>query len=117
MRYTAGGHSNHPIQAMQTSTPLKGTTSEGAAAVSNDGFLLSLGKRVRELRNRRGLTRKMLAREADVSERHLAQLEAGEGSVWIVLVRLIAGEVHVSLAEFFVVEVETRDEKVLIQRF
>jgi len=117
MRYTAGGHSNHPIQAMQTSTPLKGTTSEGAAAVSNDGFLLSLGKRVRELRNRRGLTRKMLAREADVSERHLAQLEAGEGNVSIVLLRRIAAALHVSLAELFAVEAETRHEKVLIQRF
>ena len=84
---------------------------------SEDGFLLFLGKRVRELRNRRGMTRKMMAHEAEVSERHLAQLEAGEGNVSIVLLRRIAGALHVSLAELFAPEAETQHEKVLIQRF
>ena len=102
---------------MQTSTHSKETPSQRTAIVSNDGFLLFLGKRVRELRNRRGMTRKMMAREADVSERHLAQLEAGEGNVSIVLLRRIATAVNVSLAELFAAEAETRHEKVLIQRF
>jgi XRE family aerobic/anaerobic benzoate catabolism transcriptional regulator len=102
---------------MQTSTHSKETPSQRTAIVSNDGFLLFLGKRVRELRNRRGMTRKMMAREANVSERHLAQLEAGEGNVSIVLLRRIAAAVNVSLAELFAPEAETRHEKVLIQRF
>src|SRR5487761_1515841 len=68
---------------------------------SEDDFLLFLGKRVRELRNRRGMTRKMMAQEADVSERHLAQLEAGEGNISIVLLRRVAAAVNVSLAELF----------------
>jgi len=102
---------------MQTSAHSKENSSQRAAAVSNDGFLVFLGKRVRELRNRRGLTRKMMAREADVSERHLAQLEAGEGNVSIVLLRRIAAAVNVSLEELFATETETRHEKVLIQRF
>lgn len=102
--------------ALQTSLHSK-QASAPRAATSNDGFLLSLGKRVRELRNRRGLTRKMMAREADVSERHLAQLEAGEGNVSIVLLRRIAAALHVSLAELFAAEAETRHEKILIQRF
>jgi XRE family transcriptional regulator, aerobic/anaerobic benzoate catabolism transcriptional regulator len=102
--------------ALQTSAHPK-TAAPQLAAASGDGFLLSLGKRVRELRNRRGLTRKMMAREADVSERHLAQLEAGEGNVSIVLLRRIAAALHVSLAELFAAEAETRHEKVLIQRF
>jgi XRE family aerobic/anaerobic benzoate catabolism transcriptional regulator len=102
---------------MQTSAHSKDPASARVAPFSNDGFLLSLGKRVRELRNRRGLTRKMMAREADVSERHLAQLEAGEGNVSIVLLRRIAAALHVSLAELFATEAETRHEKVLIQRF
>lgn len=63
------------------------------------------------------MTRKMMAREADVSERHLAQLETGEGNVSIVLLRRIAGALHVSLAELFTAEAETQHEKVLIQRF
>jgi XRE family aerobic/anaerobic benzoate catabolism transcriptional regulator len=59
----------------------------------------------------------MMAREADVSERHLAQLEAGEGNVSIVLLRRIAGALHVSLAELFSGEVEEPLEKRLIHRF
>ena len=42
-------------------------------------FLVALGERVRGLRSRRGLTRKSLAGAADVSERHLANLEYGLG--------------------------------------
>jgi XRE family transcriptional regulator, aerobic/anaerobic benzoate catabolism transcriptional regulator len=102
---------------MHTSAPLKNAASTRVAPVSDDGFLVFLGKRVRELRNRRGLTRKMMAREADVSERHLAQLEAGEGNISIVLLRRIAAALHVSLAELFAAEAETRHEKLLIQRF
>jgi len=102
---------------MQTSTHSKQASSQRVAASSNGDFLLFLGKRVRELRSRRGLTRKMMAKEADVSERHLAQLEAGEGNVSIVLLRRIAAALHVSLAELFAVETETRHEKILIQRF
>ena len=102
--------------ALQTTAHSRGPGSPRVSAVSDDGFLLSLGKRVRELRNRRGLTRKMMAHEADVSERHLAQLEAGEGNVSIVLLRRIAAALHVSLAELFAAEAETRHEKVLIQR-
>lgn len=102
---------------MQTGTHSKEASSQRAAASSNGDFLLFLGKRVRELRNRRGVTRKMMAKEADVSERHLAQLEAGEGNVSIVLLRRIAAALHVSLAELFAVETETRHEKILIQRF
>jgi XRE family aerobic/anaerobic benzoate catabolism transcriptional regulator len=103
--------------AMPTSAALKDVASTRVAPVSNDGFLVFLGKRVRELRNRRGLTRKMMAREADVSERHLAQLEAGEGNISILLLRRIAAALHVSLAELFAAEAETRHEKLLIQRF
>jgi XRE family transcriptional regulator, aerobic/anaerobic benzoate catabolism transcriptional regulator len=102
---------------MQTSAHSNETPSQRTTLPSNGDFLLFLGKRVRELRNRRGMTRKMMAREAEVSERHLAQLEAGEGNVSIVLLRRIASAVNVSLAELFAPEAETRHEKLLIQRF
>jgi XRE family aerobic/anaerobic benzoate catabolism transcriptional regulator len=82
-----------------------------------DEFLLSLGKRVRELRNRRGMTRKMMAHEADLSERHLAQLEAGEGNISIVLLRRVAAAVNVSLAELFSRDAEESVEMRLIRRF
>jgi XRE family aerobic/anaerobic benzoate catabolism transcriptional regulator len=80
-------------------------------------FLHSLGKRVRELRHRRDLTRKTAAREAEVSERHWAQLEAGEGNVSIVLLRRMAAALHVSLVELFAPAVEAPNEKQMIQQF
>lgn len=62
-------------------------------------FLGALGKRVREIRQRRGMARKILAGDADVSERYLAQLEAGEGNISIVLLRRVALALGVSLTE------------------
>jgi len=62
-------------------------------------FLSAFGKRVRELRERRGLTRKLLAREAKVSERYLGQLESGDGNVSIILLRRIASALNVTLDE------------------
>jgi XRE family aerobic/anaerobic benzoate catabolism transcriptional regulator len=88
-----------------------------ASPVPDGDFLLFLGKRVRELRNLRGMTRKIVAREADVSERHLAQLEAGEGNVSIVLLRRIAAALSASLFELFAPQVEEPAEKQMIQRF
>ncbi len=69
--------------------------------LSGEDFLLSLGSRVRDLRNRRGMTRKTLAHESDVSERHLAQLESGEGNISILLLRRIAAVLNISLEELF----------------
>jgi XRE family aerobic/anaerobic benzoate catabolism transcriptional regulator len=82
-----------------------------------DAFLLFVGSRVRELRNRRGMTRKMVAQEAEVSERHLAQLESGEGNISIVLLRRIAAALNISLAELFAPNVEEPAEKQTIRRF
>jgi XRE family transcriptional regulator, aerobic/anaerobic benzoate catabolism transcriptional regulator len=85
--------------------------------IPDDDFLLFLGKRVRQLRNLRGMTRKIVARDADVSERHLAQLEAGEGNVSIVLLRRIAAALNASLVELFAPEGKEPAEKQMIQRF
>ena len=63
------------------------------------------------------MTRRIVARESDVSERHLAQLEAGEGNVSIVLLRRIAAALNVSLVELFAPEVEEPTERQMIQRF
>lgn len=87
------------------------------ALASESDFLLSLGKRVREVRNRRGMTRKTMAHDADVSERHLAQLEAGEGNISIVLLRRVAAAVNVSLTELFSRDGEEPVEMRLIRRF
>ena len=84
---------------------------------TENDFLGALGKRVRQLRNGRELTRKMVSQQADVSERHLAQLEAGEGNVSIVLLRRIAAALQVSLADLFAVQSEEPAEKQMISQF
>jgi XRE family transcriptional regulator, aerobic/anaerobic benzoate catabolism transcriptional regulator len=58
--------------------------------VTEAAYLKRVGARVREARARRGMTRKILARDSGVSERYLAQLESGQGNVSILLLRDIA---------------------------
>jgi XRE family transcriptional regulator, aerobic/anaerobic benzoate catabolism transcriptional regulator len=62
-------------------------------------FLVALGERVRNLRSRRGMTRRALATGADVSERHLANLEYGTGNVSILVLLQVAQALQCSLAE------------------
>ncbi len=90
---------------------------EADGAPTDAEFLSFLGRRVRQLRNRRGMTRKMVAQEADVSERHLAQLEAGDGNISILLLRRIVQALDVSLETLFVPEPEVSEERLRIERF
>ena len=81
-----------------------GLTPDGAAvaeatAEEKNPFLVALGERVRALRSRRGMTRKAVAIAADVSERHLANLEYGVGNASILVLLQVAGALQCSLAE------------------
>jgi XRE family aerobic/anaerobic benzoate catabolism transcriptional regulator len=71
----------------------------GADGDDKNPFLVALGERVRALRSRRGMTRKAVALAADVSERHLANLEYGIGNASILVLLQVAGALHCSLAE------------------
>jgi XRE family aerobic/anaerobic benzoate catabolism transcriptional regulator len=62
-------------------------------------FLVALGERVRTLRSRKGMTRKAVAVAADVSERHLANLEYGTGNASILVPLQVAQALNCSLAE------------------
>jgi XRE family transcriptional regulator, aerobic/anaerobic benzoate catabolism transcriptional regulator len=73
-------------------------TTETALPEKNP-FLVGLGERVRSLRARRGMTRKAVAQSAEVSERHLANLEYGEGNASILVLLQVAGALHCSLFE------------------
>jgi XRE family aerobic/anaerobic benzoate catabolism transcriptional regulator len=70
-----------------------------AQAEEKNPFLVALGERVRALRARRGMTRKAVSIAADVSERHLANLEYGEGNASILVLLQVARALHCSLAE------------------
>ena len=72
---------------------------EPADDASKNQFLAALGERVRTLRARRGLTRKAVALAADVSERHLANLEYGVGNASILILQQVAAALQASLAE------------------
>ena len=84
---------------------------------ADSDFLAALGRRVRELRERRGMTRKRMALEADVSERYLGQLETGEGNVSMLLLRRVAAALNVTLGEVLLPEPEDSVERRLIRRF
>ena len=60
-------------------------------------YLAQLGDRVRAWRNEHGMTRKALAVASGVSERYLAQLEAGQGNISVLLLRRVAHAMHVSV--------------------
>lgn len=62
-------------------------------------FLEALGERVRNLRSRKGMTRRAVAVAADVSERHLANLEYGTGNVSVLVLLQVAQALQCSLAE------------------
>src|ERR1044071_8018793 len=78
-------------------------------------FLRLLGERIRAARARRGMTRKILARDSGVSERYLAQLEGGHGNISIILLRQVASAMGVLLEELVREGPERREFNLLVQ--
>lgn len=60
-------------------------------------FLRAFGERIRGERARRGMSRKLLAHHAGISERYLTQLESGKGNVSVLILRHIAGALGIPL--------------------
>ena len=88
-----------------------------AAGRETDAYLRRLGERVRTLRNQRGMTRKALARHAKVSERYLAQLEAGLGNGSIVLLRRISRAIGLPVTQLVHEGSEPALDLVLLSQF
>ena len=95
----------HVLEAVPTPAP----------APDKHPFLAALGERVRSLRARRGMTRKAVALAADISERHLANLEYGEGNVSILLLLQVAQALQSPLAELLGDETTRSPEWMLIR--
>jgi len=74
-------------------------TADAGDSEEKNPFLVALGERVRALRSRRGMTRKAVALAADVSERHLANLEYGVGNASILVLLQVTHALQCSLAE------------------
>jgi XRE family aerobic/anaerobic benzoate catabolism transcriptional regulator len=79
-------------------------------------FLAALGTQVRQARERRGMPRQVLSQQSNVSERYLAQLEAGEGNASVLLLRNVARALGMSLTELLG-QRENSVEQRLIRRF
>ena len=78
-------------------------------------FLEALGERVRTLRSRQGMTRRAVALAAEVSERHLANLEYGTGNVSVLVLLQVAQALQCSLAELLGDVTTTSPEWLLIR--
>jgi XRE family aerobic/anaerobic benzoate catabolism transcriptional regulator len=97
-----------------TSEPLLSTDPTESQALRNP-FLEALGERVRNLRSRQGMTRRAVAQAAEVSERHLANLEYGTGNVSVLVLLQVANALHCSLAELLGDVTTTSPEWLLIR--
>src|SRR5947207_3866182 len=62
-----------------------------------EAYLARLGERVRAWRTEHGMSRKSLALASGVSERYLAQLEAGQGNISVLLLRKVARAMSVAV--------------------
>ena len=89
---------------------------EAPAAAAKDPLLVSIGQRVKTLRARRGMPRRSLAEAADVSERHLANLETGVGNVSVLILRQIADALDCPMTDLFGDEAATGPEWLLIRQ-
>ncbi len=79
-------------------------------------FIRAIGRRVREGRARRGISRKALATNADVSERYLAQVENGETNPSIMVLRHVSAALGYSLLELLEAQQDSTEYR-MIQRF
>jgi len=82
----------------------------------DDSFLRAFGERIRGERARRGMSRRLLAHHAGISERYLTQLESGKGNVSIVLLRHIATALGLPLSRL-VEDEPASPEMTLLRQF
>ena len=88
----------------------------GTVVQSDDALLPRLADRVREARARRGMTRRILARDSGVSERYLAQLECGQGNASVLVLSQIAQALNLPVADLLRDENDQSVELTLIQQ-
>lgn len=62
-------------------------------------YTAAIGDRVRIIRARRGIARKQLSSQSDVSERYLAQVESGKANISIVLLHRLARAMMVPVTD------------------
>lgn len=86
-----------------------------AARDDRKNFLRAFGERIRGERSRRGMSRRLLAHHAAISERYVTQLESGKGNVSIVVLRRIANALGLPLST--ILEESPSPEMTLLRQF
>ncbi len=99
----------------ETEAPLPRATAP--TETGDDASLLaSIGRRVRDARERRGMARKQLSQISEVSERYLAHLEAGAANASVLLLRNVARALDMQLSDLFASQQPSVEQR-LIRRF
>ena len=79
--------------------PLREQPDTSGNGRADAAFGEELGRRVRQGRAKRGMTRRQLAQDSGTSERYLAQIESGAGNPSIMVMRAIADALDMRVAE------------------
>jgi XRE family transcriptional regulator, aerobic/anaerobic benzoate catabolism transcriptional regulator len=88
---------------------------DNTPAEDEAAFLQRLAERLRTTRARRGVTRRDLSAQSGVSERYIAQLEAGSGNISILLLRRIARALGVGAAELVEERPDRSVDRILLE--
>ena len=114
-RYLACHVSANPTDIMKKTLAKKRTAPAPAKPDGRDPLFAALADRVRRLRARGGLTRRELARDAEVSERHLANLESGIGNPSLLILRQVSRALNCPIGELIDDATEESADRVLIR--
>jgi XRE family transcriptional regulator, aerobic/anaerobic benzoate catabolism transcriptional regulator len=91
-----------PPKAVAPSAPLPALVPSASVEADDPErhpYLVALGQRMAALRARRGMTRKAVAQAADVSERHLANMEYGVGNASLLVLLQVSGALQCAVSE------------------
>jgi XRE family transcriptional regulator, regulator of sulfur utilization len=71
---------------------------------SNDDAAATLGRRIRQLRDRKGWTQEQLAEHADIQKTYLAETENGKRNPSLKHLQKLAKAFHVGIAALFMTD-------------
>lgn len=77
----------------------------------SDNSLILLGKRIRELRTKRGLSQERLSELCGVSSRHISEMERGESNPSFQVMEQVTSALGVSMKDLFDFEHQKSEEQ------
>jgi transcriptional regulator with XRE-family HTH domain len=76
-----------------------------------DIFLKEVGKNIRNLRKKQGLSMEAVANDAEIEYRQLGRIERGEGNSTVISLKKIATAMNVEMYQFFLSPKDTNSTK------